>query len=62
MGDEVDDESLNKQNKEDMINEMKKIGDMWPGTKDDVLGGISIALTGLMETMDKQQLVAILIH
>jgi BRCT domain type II-containing protein len=62
MGEDADDESLNKLNKEDMISEMKKIGDMWPGSKDDVLGGISIALTGLMETMDKQQLINIVTH
>jgi hypothetical protein len=36
MGEDADDESLNKLNKEDMISEMKKIGDMWPGSKDDV--------------------------
>jgi hypothetical protein len=45
-----------------MIKQFKDVVNIWPGNKDDVLNGMIIAVSGLMESMTKECLENMLIH
>jgi len=45
-----------EENKNEMIEQFLKIGEMWPGSKNDVLSGICICVTGVLEAMEKNNM------